>query len=149
MGDWYLGDAGVLVCRCAEDFSAHKLALAAQRRWCDEDVARMAFAWMLELPPSALTGWQRYELSAVLGEALTARTLPGAVVVRPSDEVWMRGVALDLAMGQGGILGVFTSVEMARDWSRQQALAFIGESVWRVRELAGTLHKPVCLPQDL
>lgn len=146
---WYLGEGGVLVGRCCDGFSAHELALAAQHQWRHGGMAGMAFAWLLVLPSVALSGWQRMELAAVFREALTARTLPGAVVMRPGDKDWMRREAMALAQGTGGVLGVFEEYDEAHEWARQQALAFIGESVWRIRELANTLHKPVSRPLGL
>lgn len=149
LGVWCVGEGGVLGCVCAEDFSAHQLALAAQWQWRHGGVAGLAFAWLLELPGSCLTGWQRWELAAVLREALTAKTLPGAVVVLPGDEGWARQLAWELAQGAGGVLGVFVDRVEAQEWARQQAWAFIGDSVGRVQELAGMLHRPVPRPLGL
>ena len=146
---WKLGDGGVLVCRCAQDFSAHALALAAQREWRQGEAMTMAFAWLLELPARCMSAWQRYELAAVFRRLLTARTLPAAVVVQRGDEDMMRRLAWDLAHETGGVLGVFCAREGAQEWASQQALAFIGESCWRVRELASMLHTPVLRPSYL
>lgn len=148
-GVWDVGEGGVLSCRCAEGFSAHALALAAQQQWLHGGITGRAFSWLLELPGVCLSEWQRVELAAVLREALTARTLPGAVVVLPGDEEWLRQQAWSLARETGGVLGVFVERGEAQEWARQQALVFIGESVWRVRELANTLHRPVSRPRGL
>lgn len=148
MGGWGLGEGGVVVCRCEEGFSAHELALAAQQKWRSGEWVGLAFAWLMDLPKVALTAWQRYEVAAVFREALTAKTLPGAVVVHPADREWFGQLAWDLAKQTGGVLGVFQGYAAADDWIRQQVLAFIAESCWRVRQLANTLHKPVLLPPD-
>lgn len=140
---WRLGEGGVLEWRCCGRGTLQELEQCTRRKWLCGRVGEGVFAWLLEVPETSGAGWDSALLSVYLRGMLTAKTLPGAVLVRPQDVLWARALAAAIARDQGGVMGVFLDAGEARAWAGQQALVFIGDSPLRVRELASRLRMPL------